>query len=52
MRIPVAPGIVGVELPDFIFASAGNFLRIFCTPISSFLCLRRTKLCFPDIVTF
>ena len=52
MRIPVVPGMVGVELPDLIFASAGNFLRTFCTPISSFLCLSRTKLCLPDIVTF
>ena len=31
--------------------NAGNFLRTFWTPISSFLCLSRTKLCSPDNVT-
>ena len=51
-KIPVEPGSVSVDSPDSMFASAGNFLSIFWTPICSFLCLRRTKLCSPDIVTF
>ena len=43
--MPVVPGSVDTDLPDLILTSAGNFLKTFCTPICSFLCLSKTNLC-------